>query len=333
MPKRFAVPVLAILVVLGLYSAYWVYARGQIETYVDNWEAAQIEAGFTIEHSNVRVGGFPYRFSVSVDDIVMRAPERDGGWVIELNSFEANALPYDFTHWIISLGDTMQVEQGGAGLALMAEHARFSISGTDGITQRIGAEIENLEIAGLGQTSSTVSGVSSLRLNAVTSDEGVMAIRLHLEGVDLVASEIDPTLAASFGDHIANLRTDLTISQWNALAQSADLAAWSNAQGLLRILQFQTDWGRLDLSADGEMALDERLRPAGRLSLNLLDPEAVVDALIESGAISRENSGALRLVAQSAPRDEDGTAIPLSFRNGGIYFGPVRLGTVGSLAD
>ncbi|GJL96780.1 MAG: hypothetical protein DHS20C06_05970 [Hyphobacterium sp.] len=333
MPKRFAVPVLAILVVFGAYSAYWVYARGQIEAYVDNWETAQMEAGFTIEHSNVRVGGFPYRFSVSADDIVMRAPERDGGWMIEVNSFEANALPYDFTHWIISLGDTMQLEQNGAGLALMAEHARFSISGTDGITQRIGAEIDNLEIAGLGDARSTVSGLSSLRLNAVTTDDGVMAIRLHLEGVDLVASEIDPTLASSFGDYISQLRADFTISQWNALAETADLAAWSNAQGLFRLRQFQTDWGRLNLSADGEMALDGRLRPAGRLSLNLLDPEAVVDALIESGAISRENSGALRLVAQSAPRDEDGTAIPLSFRNGGIYFGPVRLGEVGSLAN
>lgn len=333
MPKRFAIPVLAILVVLGAYSAYWVYARGQIETYVNNWEAAQIEAGFTIEHSNIRIGGFPYRFSVSADDIVMRAPERDGGWMVELNSFEANALPYDFTHWIISLGDTMQMEQGGAGLSLMAEHARFSISGTDGITQRIGAEIDNLVIAGIGDTNSTVSGLTTLRLNAVSSDDGIMAIRLHLEGVGLVASEIDPTLANSFGDHITQLRGDFTISQWNALAESADLAVWSDAQGLLRLHQFQIDWGRLNLSADGEMALDESLRPAGRLSLNLIDPEAVVDALIESGAISRENSGALRLVAQSAPRDEDGTAIPLSFRNGGIYFGPVRLGAVGSIAN
>lgn len=333
MPKRFAIPILAILFVLGLYSAYWVYARAQIVEYVEDWETAQIEAGFSIEHSDVRVGGFPYRFSISADDVVMHAPQSEGGWVIELDSFQANAMPYDFSHWIISLGENLRFERDGRGLSLMAENARFSVSGSNGVTQRIGAEISNLTVESIGNSTASVSSVGNLRLSAATSESGEMAIRTQVDDIALVGQAIDPILAESFGDHIAQLQADFVITQWAVLAANADLSSWSISDGIFSLREFHIGWGRLILTAEGEMSLDEALRPSGRISLSLLDPEAIVDAMIESGAISQENSGALRLVAQSAPRGENGTSIPLSFRNGGVFFGPVRLGQVGSVAD
>lgn len=332
MPKRFAIPILAILFVLGLYTAYWVYARSQIVRYVNDWEVAQVEGGFTIEHNNLRVGGYPYRFSVSADDLVMLAPDIDGGWVLELNGFEATAMPYDLSHWIISLGDNVRFQKDGQGLALMTENARFSVSGEDGVTQRIGAQISNLQIESLGSAAVSVTAVEALRLSAATGEDGNMAIRMQLDGVQLAGDQINPVLAGSFGDYITLLQTDFVISHWPELARNADLAAWTRAGGVYSLREFHIGWGRLDMDAEGELELDEALRPTGRISLNLLDPEAVVDAMIESGAIAEQNSGALRLVAQSAPRTDAGTAIPLSFRNGGVYFGPVRLGETGSIA-
>jgi len=332
MPKRFAIPILAILFIFGLYSAYWVYARSEIIRFVGDWEAAQIEAGFTLEHNNLRVGGYPYRFSVSADDLVMRAPEIDGGWVLELNGFEANAMPYDFSHWILSLGDTIRFQQGGQGLALMTENARFSVSGSDGVTQRIGADVSNLQIESLGSAAVSVTDIEALRLSAATGEDGDMIFRTQLEGVQLAGDQIDPVLSGSFGDYITGLQADFVISHWPELARSADLGTWARAGGVYSLREFHIGWGRLNMDAVGELGLDEALRPTGRISLNLLDPEAVVDAMIESGAIAEQNSRALRLVAQSAPRSDAGTAIPLSFRNGGVYFGPVRLGETGSIA-
>lgn len=332
MPKRFAIPFLAILFVLGLYSAYWVYARTQIVRYVADWEAAQTDAGFIIAHNNLRVGGYPYRFSVSADDVVMQAPAIDGGWELEMNAFEANAMPYDLAHWVISVGDIVRFRQDGQGLGLTTETARFSVAGSGGVTQRIGAEISGLQIESLGSAAVTITAVEALRLSAATGETGDMAIRLQLGGVQLVGDQIDPVLIGSFGDHITRLQADFVISQWPELARSADLGTWARAGGVYSLREFHIGWGRLNMDAEGEMSLDEALHPTGRISLNLLDPEAVVDAMIESGSIPEQNYGALRLVAQSAPRTDAGTAIPLSFRNGGVYFGPVRLGETGSLA-
>jgi hypothetical protein len=330
MPKRFAFPILAILIVLGAYSAYWFYARGQIETYVRDWEAAQVEAGYTIERDGpVRVGGFPYRFSVAADNVVMRAPASEGGWELRLASFEADALPYDFSHWIVSLGETFQLESGGEGLSFTAGEARFSIATRDGVTQRIGAEIAALTIEPIGATDSAITALGDLRLNAGTSEDGIMAVQIQMTGIDLDTDAIDPVMADAFGDHVGLLRADFTLSQWPELARTASLSSWSQAEGIYTLRAFQIDWGRLDMDAEGQMSLDDQLRPTGRLSLTLLDPEAIVDAMIEAGAVSEDNSGALRLVAQSAPRNDNGTAIPLSFRNGGVFFGPVRLGSVG----
>ncbi|WP_421787981.1 DUF2125 domain-containing protein [Hyphobacterium sp.] len=331
MPKRFTFPVLAIVVALLIYTAYWFYARGQIVEYVEAWEAEQRAAGFQIEHSELRIGGFPYRFSVTTDSLVVRAPESEGGWRLALDRFEANALPYDFEHWIVSLGDRLELSADGDGLAFAADQARFSFSGEGGVTQRIGASVEALAISGIGNTVPAVQSAAEMRLSAATSETGELAVQLQLDDVILDPGEIDPILARSFGDRIALLQAAFTVSQWPTLANSADLSIWSEASGEYTLRAFHIDWGRLDMEAEGQIALDAQLRPTGRISLSLLDPEAIVDAMIETGAISQENAGAMRLVAQSAPRSEDGTAIPLSFRNGGVYFGPVRLGDTGPI--
>lgn len=331
MPKRFAFPVLAIVVVLLIYTVYWFVARGQIERYVTEWEAEQVAAGFQIEHGDVRIGGYPYRFSVATDGLVVRAPESEGGWRLALDRFEANALPYDFQHWIVSLGDSLELSRNGQGLAFMAEQARFSFSGESGVTQRIGASIDVLEIAAIGNGAPPVTAAGRVRLSAATSESGELAVQAQLEDVTLAADQIDPILSRSFGDRITLLQADFSVSEWPALAQSANLSTWSEASGEYTLRAFNIDWGRLDLEAEGQLSLDRQLRPTGRISLRLLDPEAIVDAMIETGAVSQENAGAMRLVAQSAPRSDSGTSIPLSFRNGGVYFGPVRLGDAGPL--
>lgn len=333
MPKRFAFPFLVIVIALLAYTGYWFYARGQIAQSVAEWEAAQTAAGFEIEHTALAIGGFPYRFSVTTEALVIRAPESEGGWVVEVNSFRANALPYDFSHWIISLGETARLEQGGQALDFVFSDARFSLSGDGRVTQRIGAEVSELAIQSSGPATSAVTRVNDLRLSAATGETGEMTVRLQLDEIGLSQEGIDPILYDAFGDTITQLQADFVISQWNTLAQAADLVAWSQAEGQYTLREFHIDWGRLDMDAEGQMTLDSELRPQGRLSLNLLDPEAVVDALIETGVISSDNAGAMRLVAQSAPRSDTGTAIPLSFRNGGVFFGPVRLGAIGPVID
>lgn len=329
MPKRFAFPILAVLVAFALYSAYWVYARGQIESYVNDWEAEQLAAGYDIEHSNIRIGGYPYRFSVAADEVVMRAPEAEGGWVLSLDSFEANALPYDFSHWIVALGENFSLERDGDGMAFTASSARFSIAGEARVTNRIGISIEGLSVTGIGNAQPALTSAGIIGLSAIARDTGEMLVQVQLDAVQLVPDAVDPILINSFGDHVDVVRADFILTEWPELARSADLAAWARASGEYTLRGFEIDWGRLNMAAEGQMSLDSQLRPSGRLSLNLLDPEAVVDAIIESGSVSQESAGALRLVAQSAPRSDTGTSIPLSFRNGGVFFGPVRLGDVG----
>ncbi|MEE2525999.1 DUF2125 domain-containing protein [Hyphobacterium sp. HN65] len=329
MPKRFAFPILAVLVVFALYSAYWVYARSEIEAYVENWQAEQLAAGYQIEHADIRIGGYPYRFSVASNDVVIRAPETEGGWILALDSFEANALPYDFSHWVVSLGEQFSLEQNGDGMAFTARSARFSIAGEANVTNRIGVSIEGLSIAGIGDARPAITSAGNIGLSAATRDTGEMLVQVQLDNVELAPGSVDPILVNSFGTSVTVLRADFILTEWPELARSADLAVWAQASGQSTLRGFEIDWGRLDMAAEGQMTLDSQLRPSGRLSLNLLDPEAVVDAIVESGSVSEESAGALRLVAQSAPRSDTGTSIPLSFRNGGVFFGPVRLGEVG----
>ena len=87
-----------ILGLFALYTAYWLYARGVIESEVEIWIAEQEAAGYQIDHQSLAVGGFPYRFSVRLTAPDIRAPAGDGGWRTEMGAVTAHALPYDFSH-------------------------------------------------------------------------------------------------------------------------------------------------------------------------------------------------------------------------------------------
>ena len=113
-----------------------------------------------------------------------------------------------------------------------------------------------------------------------------------------------------------------------ALARGANAFAWRDSGGALRIVESELEWGPAHITGTGDFTIDSRARPDGRLSLRITDPDALADALVEAGIVPAENQDALRLAAMMAPRGPDGVSLPLRIHEGGIYLGPVRLGSL-----
>lgn len=327
MPARFLIPFIGVLVLVVAYTAYWIYAQGQIRQSALAWIDLQRQSGYEIEHSPVRIGGYPFRFEVRIREATVSTPDAVEGWTATLGSAVAVAMPYDFNHWIVEIGAPAQLEMDAGGeYRLASERTRFSVSSGQNGTQRLAVEIDALDIETVSGPGSAIRSVGRLRLVSQLTEADTLDTQLAAGDIVTGNLALDDDLEAQLGEAIGLVRVEVSVTEWSALAREARIDQWQAAGGQVEIGQSGIDWGAVALQAEGTLGLDAAGYPDGRVSLFVMDPESLADVLVASGTVRGENENALRLLAQSAPRGERGTAVPLTLRRGGIYLGPVRIG-------
>ena len=196
----------------------------------------------------------------------------------------------------------------------------------------MGASLTALDIVSESGPRPSVQRIDQLDVSGLVTDEDVLFAALMGEGIVLAEGELDPEISGTFGETIDRVQLNASMSAFGALIQSGDPANWRQAGGAINIEGAGLVWGPADLFGDGELSLDDNLMAEGRLSIGVIDPETLITALVD-GALVQENQGeALRLAALMAPRREGRITLPLHLRDGGVYFGPARLGSFATSA-
>lgn len=322
-------------VAIAIYAGYWFWMSGEIRKAGENWIAAQEAEGYVIVHDGVNVSGFPFRFTVTVENPDMTAPAEDGGWRTRMPRLSASALPYNINHWIVAFRTPAEIELPGEDgmVRYLAEAAtaRISLAGQQNATIRIGAEIENGRLANAANGEVIIEALESLILSGLIEDDDFLRLRMDIAGLVLGDGQMDAASLAAFGNRAERIRVDAAITRWSALAGDANLAHWSEQGGRMEIGGAQLEWGPARLGADGSIGVDAQLRPEGRLSVTVGEPETLVTSLVAGGVLSSDQGEAVRLALMMAPRRETGVALPFRLQQGGIYLGPARIGNVGPL--
>jgi hypothetical protein len=325
-------PFCGIIAVLLLYSAYWFYAKGQIEDQLERWVAQQEAAGYTVNQAALSVGGFPYRFKVEIDAPTLQAPAADGGWTMSIANVSAHALPYDFSHWIVELSGPMDLADANDthSLQITADRALISlVSNGSGETIRIGGEFDAMTLTPLSGQELDVRSVSHLSIAGIIDDGDVLRTRLQANGVEIGADTLDPATSREFGAVADLIRIDGSVTRWASLARGGDVASWSQAGGALEIADVNLDWGPAQInSGDGNLTFDSHARANGRLSLRISDPRALVEALVTSEQVPEEAGPVLQLLLMVNNRNPDGTPLTVIVRDCSIFIGPFPVGTM-----
>lgn len=324
---KFILPLGGIIALLVLYSIYWFYAAGRVNEAVLDWIEEKEGLGYQIVYSELQVRGYPYRFQIEFDGAEITAPRSDGGWNATLERLQANALPYDFSHWIVSFGGPMHI-RSDRELMVNAREARVSLRTNDaGQTERVGAEILALSVETVGGDPLDIEYVESFVLGGSVEADNSLRVRIQANGVRASEQESSQDLIRAFGQTGEQFRLDFAVTEWTALARDGDVGSWTRAGGQLQINDAQLNWGPAQLNGgEGELGLDNEFQPDGRLSISIGDPDSLAVALVGAGLIPQENEEALRLAAMMAPRGPEGVSLGFRLRDGGIYLGPVRIG-------
>jgi len=156
-----------------------------------------------------------------------------------------------------------------------------------------------------------------------------------LEELDLVGEVLGVALPAGrgglLGDQIDRLSFDSTLVGGIPPGKPEKaLPAWRERGGRWQFRRLAVLWGPLDLTADGVLALDEAMRPAGEFETEMKGAGKIIDRLIENGEIKPEAAFAARLALAAMGRPDSVTgesvlAAPISLRQGMLYLGPIPL--------
>ncbi|HYD29272.1 MAG TPA: DUF2125 domain-containing protein [Azospirillaceae bacterium] len=330
LPKKLllGLPALAALA----YGLWWWQAANTLDRQIQAWIEGERSRGASVEVGALTVSGFPLWVRAEATAITYR---RADGLTWQGSSLMGQARPWRITDIALEL-------PGPHALRLPAQNSM---------------PVEAHFRDGRGQVAMTLGGTPTdarLTLDEVALNGPPGTGTVTMDALDVTASQpptppADHTAAgftvaleargarlpvpAEFGLGTAVERLTLAGRVMGAppkALDSAALAAWTAAGGVLNLDNLDVVWGPLALATSGTLAMDEELQPEGAFTAEVRGPFALIDALVNAGQIKAKDAGmaktAVSLFSGTKPgATPEKAAFPLTIQNHAVWVGPLKL--------
>lgn len=299
-------PYVALLVAVVAWSGFWVWARGQV---VDRLDAARAATGPgpRMTWSHARVGGYPFRIEVILDDARAAEPS---GWALSARQVRAETYAYELGRWVAYAPNGVVLTRPGAGdVAITGEAVRASVVVESPGQAELAAEGLKLAFApapGARPFPLSAADHVDAHTRPAAGASGATEFLIQVQGARLAGGSGlaslaggQPLSAAAHGT--ASNTGGLAARDWPGLAK-----AWSAAGGRVALEDGWITAGPLNLSVkNGDLGVGADGRLDGRLALTLIQAPPNLAGLAKTG---RGASGAL------------------TFQAGAATFGPIVIG-------
>lgn len=334
----------AIALALAGYTAYWFHLAGWAEDGIEARLAAWRDAGYTVSHSDLSIGGFPYRIEALLSDLAIAAPDGETRWSWRAPLLVLVVQPWDLRHWIAisDQASTASLTADGGALSLEARPETVWASlvlDEDFTARRAVLDIKGLELRRAGRLDMVRAErvqVHARRPETAAERHLGTALRidvvLRIDALDLSDGDMGP-----LGSRIETVALDASLL--GPLPRSGDrgaIAAWRDAGGTIDVHRLELLWGPVEMNAQGTVALDAEFRPIGALTAEIEGVDAVIDGFKRLGTLGDMGAEAAKFVLglMSETRAGDGARVvtlPLTAQDGQLYLGPVPIAPLSPL--
>lgn len=340
---RLIAPFAALALLLAAYSVWWLQLASRLETEVVQWRAAQAERGLIVDWKEAGTEGFPYRLQLTFDSPTIEAPASPRNWSWSADILSAQMLPYDLDHVIVDIpgGQTLAYQDRNEGMLVsylvhLTSNEFWASYVDEGDTPpRIAVDVTDLTANRETETDAGPVLAGSL---------AAKRLQLHGRAADVpqavdVALRFEDIAWTGFGDapwpgtEIARFDAQMRIRNVpeDSLSALGDLPALLAASDTnITLSEFNLQWGPIDMRGSGDVKLDERNRPEGRLITHVGNLDGLVRQLVAAGLISEQSAG-LAFAGLTALSNLQGTEdgrvrLPVAMREGVLFLGPVAAG-------
>jgi hypothetical protein len=296
------------------WSAFWGVSAWQARAAAEAWFEERAAAGWQAEYTDLRVAGFPNRVDLTIEGLALTDPDRGLAWRAPV--FQAMQLVYRPGHLILAFAEDQVIETRGARYDVTADGLRASLAfAADGRLVRAGFEAAVLNVDGPRGTTALaglLGGVAATGAEIPTYQLGMTA--------DAAAGS-----GSGVGDGLA-IRADLGFdAPWRRDAPERPTPQPTAID--LERAEYRT--GDVWLRLAGAVEINERGAPSGEATLRAENWRAALDAAVSAGQIPQafaEAAGDMLGLVAGLSGSPESLDLPLRFRNGQIWLGPVPVG-------
>lgn len=332
--SRIAWVLAAAVLAIAALSAYWVWYAAQIEAGIARWAEERRQGGYQVTFGGPTIDGFPLSHVTRLGAPAVAAPS---GWRWQGPPLTGRMKIWDPQTIAVSFAGLHRLERLEAGrltdAEIESERAQAVVRvRADGRLDSADAQLNGLELRGnpLGRYSA-----SSLRLRLVPVYPAQPGQAVHLTFSSEVRDlRLPPAVAGPLDQQAERLHLE---GRLEGAVQDVEprlaLSLWRDAGGALVVDRLELSWDPLDLQANGRMTLDSELRPLGDLNARIAGLPELFDRLAARGLMPPDQVSAMKLAVLALARERDSEGrdvveLPVSFRGGYLFLGPLRLAPV-----
>ena len=323
-----------IIVSAGLWAGYWVYGAAGTKAAFAAWFDERRAAGWVADYSALEVRGFPNRFDVTLTDPALADPAT--GWAWDAGFFQLLALSYKPNH-VIAVWPELQRIATPLGsytltqadmqasvvlwpdtalaldrIRLVADTVQLTASDGRGTAmEALRSAAERLDDKGQAATAAPVDGQTAYRI-ALSAEGFAPALEMR--------QQIDP--ANRLPRTLERLRADVTLGFDRPWDRSAIEQSRPQPRRItLRLAEAR--WGDLELLAAGDLQIDAGGAATGRITVKAQNWREILQMARNSGQMPAGLADTLEQGLGLLAGRNDGIDVPLDFRAGRIWIGPL----------
>lgn len=319
-------PFAALLLLLGLWSGLWVWARGQTLARMDAAVSGLTNAGYQVGWGKREIGGYPFRLDVTLTDFELREPS---GWAVQAPVLEGEAYLHAPTHWLVAAPQSLTFVRPQAGpVKVTGKLIRASVSHFDQNPPAFDFEGVNLTFQpapGAQPFSLSAADRVEFHLRQGPDDEGGVFFN-----VDNGKARLQGLFARIAGGKPISITWNSTLSKMSAFSGRDwpdAVRNWGAAGGQMTVRQAGVTAGEALIGASaGTLTVGSDGRLRGVLPVTLRQAPRALGAMGESGVLPPETAQAAATVAQAREGANQTAQATLNFEAGRTTLGPVAIG-------
>lgn len=326
-PVRLGVilPGLLAVVLVAAWTAWWLWARGEVRARLDAGAQALRAAGYELAWDDMALGGYPFRMDVTLTGA--RIADRSG-WALETPRFEAEANMLSPGHWILAAPQGLTVVRPKGGrLEVRGKVIHASLRSLDQTPPAFSFQGTDLTFApGAGAQPFALAGAAKLEFHLRKGPDDQAGVFARLEGGRPTPGRF---LAVAGDGKPVSMVWNSTLDK-DASLRGRDwghaVRAWTEAGGTLRLRDAGLTAGDAGLNLkDGNLGVGRDGRLSGSLTATLRGAGKAIGALAQAGLIPPETAAAATLVASARQGAGDTAQVSLYFQAGQATLGPVAI--------
>ena len=287
-PWHIALPLLAILVLFAIWSAYWIFALNTARTTFETHRAQFAQRGIVLTCATESWGGYPFRFEYDCQSPTLNSQAYG---LFKTSRILAIAQAYQPWHILFLLDGPTSLRPSDAN-PIAARHGRTmaSLSLKDPDQPVLTVEIPDLQIP-----------------NVITAKSLLVSLRNGVAGsLDIALDANAPTITVPHKPILVLDRAALdgTLSRGPTLSIHASSLTKRTLQA----------------AATGTLTLDDAHQPTGEIKAETNDPKLLLDTAAPYLNMQDQDKQQATIMLQLL-----GSKATLTARQGGLYLGPISL--------